>query len=345
MMRARSLLAGLALALTTAAPIHAQSCDITYTVREGDSFFSIAERAYGDLEKWTLIYYANQALGLTGPLTLPVGADLYIPCEPGAEAKPDATPLKSADAELRFLTGSNYPPFTDKNWPGEGLITELVNAIMEETPNPVPYAVDWQDDWSQHLFPLLDEAKYDMGFPWLRPDCAADPANERCANFHFSDPLFEMPIQLFVRADAGFSFDSDADIEGKTLCRPKGYYTHDLDAGGRNWVKEGKITLVRPDTPDECFTLLVAGEVDGVPENLFLGADKIGAMGLRGQVKPMERPLSTETLHVIVSKKHWRGTTFLYRINAGLAKAKESGRYDEIVARHLGVFMEQLQKR
>ena len=335
-----------ALALTgaalAAAPVRAQNCDVTYAAQAGDTFFSIAEARYGDLEKWSLIYYANQSLGLTGPLAVPVGAQLYIPCLPGTEPVADATPLLQSDAELRFLTGSNYAPFTDKAWPGEGLVTELVNAIMEETPNPVPYAVDWQDDWSQHLFPLLDEATYDMGFPWLKPDCAADPANERCANFHFSDPLFEMPIQLFVRADAEFAFDSDADVVGKTLCRPKGYYTHDLDGQGRNWLKDGKITLVTPDTPDACFAALMAGEVDAVPENLFLGAAKIKDMGLRGKVKPLERPLSTETLHVIVSKKHWRGTTFLYRINAGLAAARANGRYDEIVTRHLAVFMDGL---
>lgn len=334
-----ALLCGVALAM----PAAAQSCDMTVSTKAGDTFFSIAEAQYGALEKWSIIYYANQSLGLTDPLNIPPGTQVFIPCLPGSESVADATPLQQSDAELRFLTGSNYAPFTDRDWPGQGLITELVNAIMEETPNPVPYAVDWQDDWSQHLFPLLDEAQYDMGFPWLKPDCAADPTNERCANFHFSEPLFEMPIQLFVAATSEFTYEADADVEGKTLCRPKGYYTHDLDGQGRNWLKDGKITLVTPDTPDDCFTLLVAGEVDAVPENLFLGAAKIKEMGLRGKVKPLERPLSTETLHVIVSKKHWRGTTFLYRINAGLAAVKASGRYDEIVTRHLGVFMKDLQ--
>ena len=261
----RWLAAGVLALGVLATPALAQSCDETVKAAPGDTFFSLAETYYGDYEKWSLIYYANQSLGLSGPLTIPEGAELFIPCLPGAEAKPDATPLQQTDAELRFLTGSNYAPFSDKDWPGQGLITELVNAIMEETPNPVPSSVVWEEVWSKHLFSLLDEAKYDMGFPWLKPDCAADPANERCANFHFSDPLFEMPIQLFVRADADFTFESDTDVEGKTLCRPKGYYTHDLDAKGRNWLKEGKITLVTPDTPDECFTMLVAGEVDAVP--------------------------------------------------------------------------------
>ena len=222
------------------------------------------------------------------------------------------------------------------------MITELVNAIMEATPNPVPYRIEWDDDWSQHLFPKLDNIQDDMGFPWLRPDCAANPANERCANFHFSDSLFTMPIQVFVRADAGFEFDEDSDIEGKTFCRPKGYCTHVLDANGRNWQSEEKITRVRQDSPDDCFNALVVGEVDAVPESLFLGEDRLVALGLRSVVVPLERALSTETLHVIISKKHWRGTTHLYRFNAGLAAIKANGRHDEIVNRHLGIYMQNM---
>lgn len=318
-------------------------CDITYEVKAEDSVSSIAEAMYQNREHWALVYYANQSVIGSDPTALTAGMQLFIPCLE-ATAKPDATPLQDQSAELRFITGGAYPPFTDRDWPGEGMITELVNAIMEETPNPVTYAIDWEDDWSKHLFPVLDEAQADMGFPWLKPDCVADPTNERCVNFHFSDPLFVLPIQLFVRTDASFEFNEDADIEGKTLCRPKGYYTHDLDAGGRNWLKEGKIKLVQLDSPDACFAALAAGEVDAVPENLFLGADRIVALDLRGKIGPLERPLSTETLHVIVSKKHWRGTTFLYRVNAGLAAIKANGRYDEIVTRHLAVFMDGLKQ-
>jgi polar amino acid transport system substrate-binding protein len=53
-------------------------------------------------------------------------------------------------------------------------------------------------------------------------------------------------------------------------------------------------------------------------------------------------PRYSETLHVIISKKHWRGTTHLYRINAGLAAIKANGRYTEIVNRHLGIYMQKL---
>ncbi|NIZ14089.1 transporter substrate-binding domain-containing protein [Phaeobacter sp. HF9A] len=315
-------------------------CDVDYVAQPGDNLFSIAEAHYGDRNRWTLIYYRNQG-ELAGPSTVP-GRTLYIPCPPDA-VEADATPLRKPTAEMNLLTGGNYAPFTDPNLPGQGMITELVNAALELAPSPVPYAITWEDDWSKHLFPLLDDKEFDMGFPWIKPDCEADPSNERCANFHFSDPLVEVPVMLFVRAGGGMVYAEDADVVGKTICRPKGFYTFDLDRADRRWLSEDKITLVQPDTPRDCMRMVVNGQVDAAAVNLFVGAEAVVAEGLRGQVEPLEKPISETGLHVVISKTHWRGTSHLYRVNAGLRKLRESGRFDEIMSRHLELFWATLQ--
>ncbi|KIC10700.1 ABC transporter substrate-binding protein [Leisingera sp. ANG-M1] len=315
-------------------------CDVDYVAQPGDTLFSIAETHYGNRERWTLVYYRNQKL-LAGATVLP-GRKLFIPCVTGATA-PDATPLRQEKAELTLLTGSGYAPFTDRGLPGQGMVTELVNAALELAPSPVSYSVSWEDDWSKHLFPMLDKKEFDMGFPWLKPDCEAEPGNERCVNFHFSEPVMTMPIMLFVRSDSGFGYQEDADVEGKTLCRPAGYFTHDLNRIGRRWLDEGKITLVQPKTPGDCFRMVAEGKVDAAAVNLFLGANTIVQEDLRDTVVPLEKPLSEEGLHVVISKRHWRGTTHLYRINAGLQKLRGSGRFEEIMSRHLELFWAQLQ--
>lgn len=321
------------------------ACNQTRLVEVGDTVFSLAQESYGDYEKWTLIYYANEETLKASTFKLAPGTEIFVPCAPGQEASVnDATPLQRPDAEMVLVTGSNYAPFTDKDWPGEGMATELVNAALENAPSPVPYAIVWEDDWSRHLGSILADKQADMGFPWLKPDCVATPDNERCANFHFSDPLVEILIMLFVNAENGFEFRSDADVLGKTLCRPAGYFTHDLDRAGREWLKKGLITLVQADSPQACFERLTRGEVDAVTVNVFLGANTIDEMGLRGRVVPLERPLSAEGLHVIISKTHWRGTTFLYRLNAGLAALKDSDRYNEIVSRHLAIFWDKMKR-
>jgi polar amino acid transport system substrate-binding protein len=317
----------------------AQACQSTYTVVEGDTLFTIAEDQIGDLTKWSLIFYNNPALQGGSLLEVPVGSVLDIPCPEGSgHTAPDPTPLQQADAELTLVTASNYAPFTDWNWPGHGMATELVNAALEESPSPVPYAIVWEDNWSKHLHPMLDEKQVDMGFPWFRPDCENNPTHARCVDFHFSDPLVDLVILLFARTDGSMTFESDADVIGKTLCRPAGYFTHDLDTPDRQWLSKGLITFVQPVTPDDCFNMLATGQVDAVAVNEFLGVEKMFELGLSERIAALQRPLSIQGMHVIISKKHWRGTTHLYRLNAGLATLKQSDRYNEIVSRHLAHF-------
>lgn len=325
------------------------ACNENRVVAVGDTVFSLAQDSYGDHEKWTLIYHANQEALEATTFKLTPGMEIFVPCAtlepvPEAPAVEATAPLPRPEAELVLLTGSNHAPFADKDWPQQGMATELVTAALDLMPSPVPFDIVWDDDWSRHVDPMLAEKQADMGFPWIKPDCAALPAEANCAAFHFSDPLIEVQIMLFVKADEGFDFRSDADVPGKTLCRPKGFFTHDLDRADRGWLRDGLITLVRADSPQACFDLLDRGEVDAVTVNVFLGAITIDEMGLRGRVVPLERPLSTEGLHVIISRAHWRGTTFLYRLNAGLAALKASERYDEIVSRHLAVFWDKMKR-
>ena len=320
-----------------------QACQPIYTVQDGDTLFTIAEDQIGDLTKWSLIFYNNPALQGGSLLEVPVGTVLDIPCPEGTvNVVADPTPLQQVDAELTLLTGSNYAPFTDRAWPGNGMVTELVNAAFEQTPSPLPFAIVWEDDWSKHLNPMLEDKTVDMGFPWYRPDCEGDPTQYRCATFHFSDPLLDLVILFFVRSDNPMVFETDTDVHGKTICRPAGFFTHDLDHDGRNWLADQRITLTTAATAGDCFDLLMQGEVDAVSVNEFLGTEIIYERGINEQVAALPRPVSVQGLHGVISKKHWRGTTHLYRFNAGLAVLKQSDRYNEIVSRHLNIFWNKL---
>ena len=73
------------------------------------------------------------------------GTELNIPCLLNVKAT-DTTPLQQDDAEMKLVTGSDYAPFTDRDWLGQGMVTELVNAALENTPNPVSYSITWEDD-------------------------------------------------------------------------------------------------------------------------------------------------------------------------------------------------------
>ncbi len=328
-------------AAALAAPSAAMAlCDVTYKAQQGDTLYSVADLHYGDQEKWTLVYYANQSV-LVGP-SIQGGEDLFIPC-PIEEVIPDAAPLREGPADMTFITGNKFPPFVDENLPGGGMVVELLNAALELTPDPVPYSIDFQDDWTTILFPKVNEKEFDMSFPWYKPKCEGVPDHPRCVNFHFSDPLIQVPIMLFVRADSDLEFKTDDEVLGMRLCRPEGYTAHFFDRPDRRWLENEQVTVVRGAVPNDCLTMVENGEADAAALNLFLGASGVVERDLRGKVLPLERPISEQGIHVVISKRHWRGTSHLYRINAGLKALKKEGRFEEIVARHLELFWAQLQ--
>lgn len=51
----------------------------TYTVQDGDTFFSIAARLYGDGNKWRALYEANKAIVKNDPKRLRTGMNLTVP--------------------------------------------------------------------------------------------------------------------------------------------------------------------------------------------------------------------------------------------------------------------------
>lgn len=336
----RRLLAPVA-ALCLTAQMAAALCDVEYKAQPGDTLFSIAEFHYGDRSHWATLYEANTAQ-LAGATVIP-GRTLYVPCLGGAPAAEPAqeAPLQRQDAEINLLAAGDLAPFVGRNLPQMGLFPELVTTALDQSPSPVSHAVSISNDRAEQIA-LLGSAEFDMGFPHARPDCAAAPETRLCRGFHFSDPLMDVPMMLFVRADRQFAFEADADLHGKSLCRPEGVFTHDLDEGGRRWIADGKITLVTAPDVTGCFDKVLAGEVDAVSVDLFVGGSAVLENGWREQVVPLERPVSLVGLHVIISKSHWRGTTHLYRLNAGIARLKQEGRYEEIVSRHLALLASQL---
>jgi len=321
---------------------YAQQCGETYITTEGDNLYTISSRVYGDERKWSALYYANQSILGHDPGNVANGVGMRIPCL-DTETAPDPTPFQRLNADLKLLSGGDYAPFTDQDLPGGGLLTELVNASFENSPSPVTFSLTWEDEWSLHLSPLLQNRVFDVGFPWFQPNCAENKEDFRCATFHFSESLFEMLIPLYYNVDNPIDFQSDSDVVGKTLCRPAGYFTHDLDRGDRRWLTDKKINFLQAETIDDCFKMLVAQEVDAVTINEFTGRLKIQMLSLQNQVKAAERPLSIEGLHVLIAKSHPRGTTFLYRFNAGLAELKKSRRYSEIIERHLSNYWTQIE--
>jgi polar amino acid transport system substrate-binding protein len=358
-----ALMVGTSCLMTT--PSSAQTCGADYTLKPGDTLASIARTVYGNASQWNIIYYANQdRLGDNASLAVP-GLSLKIPCLAGTERPAAAAPVETAPAgappsaetapfqlssmlkRIEFLTAEGYPPFTGRDLPQGGMVIDILqeamNLIKEQAKGSFDYQVSWVNDWSAHLNPLLITRAFDAGIPWSKPDCGHPESLDKtgqymCQKFFFSDPLYESVTVLFVRNDGSFNFERDEQINGKTLCRTKGWSTYDLDKGGRNWVKDGKVTLLQPQRAEDCFRLLDEGTVDAVVIAELTGLAVAQAMGISDRIHAASRPVSIETMHVIIAKTHASARTVLYYINNSLARLKERGAYEAITARHLEQF-------
>ncbi len=357
-MHLRRTLTALAAAMLLAASgttAEAIECGKKYTIKDNDTLNSIAQEAYGLSNKWTLIFYANQKQFGNSPVLIP-GKLINIPCikrqptqvavKSDAATGPGKIAVSRIKGDIQLLTAGDYSPFTDQALQKGGMITEIVETALtklQHDSNGPGHTVSWVNDWSSHLNPLLVRKTFDMGFPWFQPPCEHydqldAPAQYRCDKFFFSKPVFEILVLFFTRKDAGFQYASDQEVIGRRLCRPTGYFTFDLDADGRDWVKDEKVTLIRPQSVDECFQLLMRNEVDAVAINEFTGRAAVRKLRIDPEIAVIERPISLLSLHVVVAKTHPRARTYLHYINSSLQALRRSGDYDSIVDRHLSRF-------
>ncbi len=358
----------LAMALSNAGVGQAQTCGSDYVVKEGESLGDIAARVYGNASQWTIIFYANQdRMGANASLLIP-GLSIRIPCvggqqpaggptatqapppqqsTPGPAAPGNTIELSSVVKRIEFLTADGFTPFTDRSLPNGGMVTNIVTAAMDlikdQAAGGFSYNISWVNDWAAHLNPLLITRAFDVGFPWQKPDCdrpaeLSQDAKYRCQKFFFSDPIYEVFTVLFVKSNSPITFAKDDEIIGKTLCQPAGSSTYELDKSGRNWVRDNKVLLLRPQTIQECFRLLDNGSVNAVVTSDLTGKAVIAELGLTDRVKPLQRPVAIGTLHLIVTKTHPHASTVLYYINTAIAKLRDSGDYDKITDSHLARF-------
>lgn len=334
-------------ALVGATAAHGQDrlCGQDYRVQSGDTLSSLAIRAYGSPARFLEFYEIArnaETLGSNPDLLRPGQVIVMPPCA-GATAGPvdvGRSEGRLADESGGFIprievvTAGDYAPFTDVEAPGRGMLTQVVTAALNASGLPNEHEIDFIDDWGAHLSILLPKGKYNLGFPWFKPDCS-DPSQLpegdriRC-DYEWSQPLYQITIGFYRAAGEAEPVSGFADLEGKRLCRPAGYLTFDLAQEG---LTAETVTLVQPDTPDGCFTALERGEVDYVTLNRFTAEKAIARAGLGEYVTPI--PLVTRpALHVVAHRDDRFALDYIAAVDRGLREIQESGLFDQIVNVH-----------
>ncbi len=344
-----------AVLLPGTAALAPEACS-TSTVKVGDNLRFIARAAYGDADKYRLIYEANVSIIGEKADLIEIGTALMIPCDPASTetaavaapaeaavteavtpvaATPDPAPAAETEKPISFVTGNGYAPFADEMLPGGGMMTQLVEMSVFRADPSIPYTLTFINDWQAHIDALLPSGAYDLSFPWVRPNCESpetlSPGDQvRCADFVFSGPFYEIVDGFFAMRDSGLgSVTQYADFAGKRICRPEGYTTGVLDAVG---LTVPTITLTRPVEATDCFQALAAGEVDLVSIDAEVGDAAAAKLGLTAQIEQNPHLTTLLSLHIIAHRSNQRAVAMISQLDAGLIEMYQSGEWYEIVS-------------
>jgi len=293
-----------------------------YIVKKGDTLSKIARRELGNIDAWIQLYRVNKHI-IKDADRIYTGQRLIIP------GFVNHSKSKIDKKTFKLVTGNNYLPFTDENLPERGMFTEIVNKIFQKM-NKKTVVEFWA--W-KYGFDATLEGEFEATFPYLKNE-------ERQKKFYYSMPVYEMFILPFVLKDNPIKFKKLDDLKGLSVCRPEGYYTHDL----KPLLDINAINLKRPKELDTCFHMLMQKEVDVVPVNEFTGKGAVHKLKLDSKIKALDNYVSIETLHVIFPKNNSDSRMLQYNFDQELMELKNSGRLKQIKSRHLKHFFDTLYK-
>ncbi|WP_112321598.1 LysM peptidoglycan-binding domain-containing protein [Oceanibium sediminis] len=322
-------------------------CGTSYTVKRGDTLSRIASRAYGSAASYQLIYSANSRAIGPNPGIIEIGALFQIPCldapltpstanNETIRDEPTTALVPVEDRQIRFVTATNWAPFINQDQEQGGMITEIVNVAMSKVAEPDDYKIDWVNDWSAHLRPLLADVAYDFSLAWFRPNCdviekLGEGSQYRCNNLDWSEPLYEQIIGIYTRNDYPAPL-SHADLFGANVCRPAGYSMFMME---EHDLVQPNITLSQPAGPGDCFEGLRDGTYDAVVLAVDVAEGAISDIGATGAFAKHDALDTIATLHAVTSKNNPNGAAQLALLDDGINRIKDSGEWFSIVRRHL----------
>lgn len=323
-------------------------CGVPYAVQQGDSLSKIAKDLYDDASAFQIIYSANVDVIGSNPGIINIGALLVVPCLDNVVAS-NAAPISAEvgverlpfpnEREIRVAQGSNWAPFANEAQAQGGMITEIANVALANSAGGTPYKIDFINDWGAHLTPLVTDHAYDFSLSWFKPNCdqidlLGEDSQFRCNNFDWTEPMFEQVFGYYTRASEP-EVTEYSQLLGKVVCRPSGYATFQLE---ENDLQEPNVTWVRPSDPNECFTGLVAGDVDVVALAVDTAVGAMVETGTRDDIRLNDALAQILTIHGVISKNNPQGAAMLAEFNSGLIAIKGTGEWFEIVRRHLTEF-------
>ncbi len=293
-----------------------------YTTKIGDNVRRVARKFYGDSEKASLIYAANTHV-IKGQI-LKVGTRLVVPAEEETQ-----TNLVVA---YKVGVDNTFNPLAHPNALNGGMITEILKEVINkmEQPSTLNYGVN------RVISAKTYYGENTLGIPFIKRKTDEN-------SFYYSQPLHRILMVLFSKQRSEI-IDLDKTIATRKkknkyvkvkIATTTGFITDKLQS-----LVENQSILIRPmRSAVDCFKALAEGTVDlvAIPQIVGLATLNEDENLNQGDFKILEKELSVNTLHAVISKKHPQASTVLTLFNNELERLMALGIVNKIIDKHIDI--------
>lgn len=220
----------------------------------------------------------------------------------------DTSLIRDESKPLRLVTGE-FPPFVGQNLPHGGRTARLLHELFADFDRDIRVDfLPWKRGYAETL-----KGRYFATFPYSYNA-------EREQNWHFSKPLYVLNEVFFVRRGSDISFDSNKDLEGRSICKPIGYNLFELT----QLLEDKLVRLEQPVSMPACFRMLAVGRVDMVLTNKVTGRQIMKDLDFEFErFTVLPKPFKTISHHLIIPRSAPDGLANIERFNKVLDEWKQ----------------------
>ncbi len=234
-----------------------------------------------------------------------------------------SSPFAFSNETIR-ITNGEWPPYLSRDLMHNGFASHIVEEAFAIEGVTVQYGFF---PWGR-AYALVEEGVWDGSVVWTIKE-------ERKEDVFFSDPVFYSPGVFLHRKDFQFQWNAEqmdfTDLQGKrigTLIGSK--HGPEFDRA----EESGLIRVQRVVDDEQNIRLLLKGRIDVAMFDVHVAYHLLNERFSAEEAALLTHTpwlSTTDSYHLVLSKKLAKNEDLLQRFNRGLQKLRENGRYNQIV--------------
>ncbi|MGC4008313.1 MAG: transporter substrate-binding domain-containing protein [Pseudomonas sp.] len=221
--------------------------------------------------------------------------------------------------EVLRIAADRWPPYADRQLPGNGVAVHLVQAALKRA----GYASEYIEvPWPRVLHGVAN-GEYDLvADAWYSP--------EREAFAVYSEPYLVNRVRLIKRKGSPITFGKLADLYPYRIAMVRGY------AYSEAFNNDPKLQRVPVFSFVNAALMLQAGRVDLTLEDEITARVHFNGdlAELKGQLEFLPVPLTENGLHILVGRHVPGHAEIIAAFNKAIREMHEDGSYDELMREH-----------